>query len=1300
MNSSLVQVLNPRIPLIISQGFYLYEKQYGEFNTGIQKDELEKIVNKLFQAIFQRVENSDPISVDPLKSLLLEAIFVVGVGVPYPTELFDSVLSVVDSYVKQNPGEYTEFIRTVKEYGKLIKEAVSDIDFFSESSVFDILQTPEEYQYSENQFTFIPKEIDNETRKLYLLFPKERYWEVFRKLSDTTSYSPLSYNRVAGKLGKSSYRLDITYSDLIIYEGELYKLNSDIVSPTREVFDPSQWTKYTSKRLNSLAKFKEVFNKNIKQYYVGFLENGFDINSIISDSDVKEYSDSIVVNLDLLTTTFGGEGKTLFNSIQRLKTLCDYFGSYEGSVLGGVEYITKYSEYLLGGAYGRNKSNAFEIINNQEIFGRFDLIFRSNTTLNRIPGLNFLKGFLKLKSFAHGQVLDNGVNITNKIITYNPIYAQFKTGVSDLYVPKLKKDSYSTPPSIDLLLSSIETLYNRCLYVGDLIYATLDSLDNKGKLKGYEGLGSIELQFKELQRVFPPSQYLNSLKDEIGPGLSGGIRRLLRSYVKLSDTFVYPQLPGKSLEFILKISSGVNEQINGIIDTIKKLSISSFSYIPNISTRSFQSQNTLIISFLRSLGFKDSEIDNLLKANSFSELISSFAPFSDSNDLKSFFKGFELSQLIYEIGGEEGINAYLSFLYSTSNIEGLLNILTISQRDKSKATYIQMSKYPKLIGLLIGLTYAIDPNQLSKFTKILGQNNLSLLESITYLVQTGQDNVIKSKEEVELLQPIVDQIIQGTYSDAFAAPDLTYSQINKVTPIALKQWTKNIGENLGNIPSVKYIQNLYDKTSGLTPKELVHILGTTSPTTSLGQILDGFNGGNLTRFIQYANITGLGIKLGYYKNSTQLNNFNLKTDSLSFGVLPLLDGLESITEAIKIINIVFESNLDYSYDSKNNATLNALLNAQNKSYDVLGETVKRLLSSTDEENTQAIVSFAGNSSILESPGIGNSRIPNRIPAINSITPEQYRSLFTQGNASTMVISNVSKDVTINLINNFIKLTETNKLINLVDQTNELSNITEVDSKQRQVDWNPVSQYESTPRDITINPLSYKIPGIYLEEEGVKDQIKSNVLGVSYRQKPTFNTTIPGELASKFDPVSSCKKFGGDNCDEIYENVAERCVNDLNKSLFPEEYKSILGVSSSTISIDRPLGTFLEFKPSKAFVSTSQYSNPPAFVSLLGTNIEGFGNKGEPITSNISSTPVVFKSGGGEVSEYNNTEFGVIEGIKAKLEKNSEFNCAMFDSPFEYQICMNIIKCKKFPLPSQGKYFLDFCPKTLAGGRLK
>jgi hypothetical protein len=189
---------------------------------------------------------------------------------------------------------------------------------------------------------------------------------------------------------------------------------------------------------------------------------------------------------------------------------------------------------------------------------------------------------------------------------------------------------------------------------------------------------------------------------------------------------------------------------------------------------------------------------------------------------------------------------------------------------------VNLAKYPRLIGLLIGLTYAIDPNQLVKFNKILGANNLTLLESITFLFQKGETTIIKTPEDIELLQPVIEQIISGAYGkDAFASRSLTYDQANNTVPIALKQWTKKIGDNLGNVTSTELIKHLYDKSTGLTPKELISILNMPNSPNAFGALVDGFSGGEFTSFLRYVNLSGLGFKLGFYKNSYQTNNFEI-----------------------------------------------------------------------------------------------------------------------------------------------------------------------------------------------------------------------------------------------------------------------------------------------------------------------------------------------------------------------------------------------------------------------------------------
>jgi hypothetical protein len=221
--------------------------------------------------------------------------------------------------------------------------------------------------------------------------------------------------------------------------------------------------------------------------------------------------------------------------------------------------------------------------------------------------------------------------------------------------------------------------------------------------------------------------------------------------------------------------------------------------------------------------------------------------------------------------------------------------------------------------------------------------------------------------------------------------------------------------------------------------------------------------------------------------------------------------------------------------------------------------------------------------------------------------------------------------------------------------------------------------------------------MYIELEAGAE-IKSQALGANYISKESqefYSETKP------FSPIESCKKFGGDNCEELYpqSSIDGRCVNSVNKSLYPESYPQVPGLSESSVPIDRPLGTFGDYKPSSQLVPTTSFAEPPSYYELLPGDATP-GARSEPILSATIRDPLVPDSGAGSLSEYYNSEFGIVEFVRAKLEKSREFNCATFDSPYYYQACMNLMKCKKFSIPTSGKYFLDFCPKTFSGGRLK
>lgn len=1295
MTAELFEDIRLNAQKFVSEGLVAYEKAFGELKTDVSKQKFLSSGLELLRRILDRVEAKEEISVLPFKEVLLQIVFDLDASVDAREvkNLLPYIQGELIGFIRSKPNFDVNLTRIFDAYFELFAESVGDLSFYSSSSATDILQSQPEYQYSETLYSIVPREIDSETKTIYTVVPKERYWETFSTQTDDTSYSPLSYNRFASNLGLSKYKTPISYDYLIIYNNKLYKLRPDISSPTRNSFEESEWIEFSPKRFDKSKSFSSVFLFNVKSAFGKFTEEGFVANEITSDSDVPEFSKPVKVDEVLLVSTFGGAGKQILNSIRDLKSISDSFGAYEGSPVGGIEYITKYSEYLLAASFGRNTVSAFDVIKGNSLFGHFNDLYKSSIKENKIPGLKFLDSFGSLKSFVHGQTLPQSTPLPSSRVVYNPVYSQFSEGLFDRFTSFEESTSYTEASPVDLLLYSVERLYKKCLIVGDTVKATINTLDEKGRVPGYEGLGSVRVQMEEFQRVFPPTSFFtdNAQGKKITPGLTGAIRFLLDSYSRFSSLMRRPILPGKSLEFFRPWIELIANKLEEVIDVLESVGAYNSRFIPNISFKAYEASDSKLVGFLESLGFRDSEINKLLQVNSFPELISNFAPLSDSSDLKSFLKAYELAQLIYEFGGQEGVDAYLSFLYSNNQIDSLLNILRLSQRDKSRLTYVNMSKYPKLIGLLVGLTYAVDPTQLIKFEKILKGNNLSLLESISYLFQSGETTIIKNREDIELLLPLVEQMITGVYEEnALNSPTVTYEQINSLSPIALKQWTNIIGNNLGKVESVDLINRLYDRSKGLTPKELISILNDPTSPSELGQILDGYNGGDFTLFLKYSVLTGVGVKLSNYKNSYQINNFEVDT-SYEFYTLPrVVTELKGLVEYVSVIKTVFSAELDYNFqsDSAFSESLQPLVLSQNKVF----ETIPAIVSSSgSNRSVSELRSIASSATIVESPGIGNSRVPNRVPVRNSVTPEQAEQISEY--VSTSARSGSLSSVPSQIISRFIKISEDNLLINGVSLSEEQAALEATRSEKKT--FSPATIYETSESTKRAEAKPYSVGGIYTLREG-NPAVVSSALGANYITEP--QTTYSPSLKS-FDPVESCRRFGGSNCEDLYNQSQERCVKGFNKSLFPEAYSEVPGVSASSIIIDRPLGTFADYVPNETLIPTTSFKNPAPFMNLLPSEAV-IGEKGEPLVDLVFSEPLVYDSGGAELSEYGNTEFGIIEFVKAKLERSTEFGCAGFDSPFHYQICMNLMKCKRFSPPYNGEYSLSFCPKTLSGGRLK
>lgn len=1269
------ETLRFRTQKIVSEGISSYTTEY-KINI-IEKKQVEvlSLFIKLLLEIYSRIELNEKISIFPLKPLLTELVFILDFNKDLLSGIVVNIFSKLYAEIESISVDNLELIRVLAEYERLILELVVEPKLLGVSSAQELLQQIPEYQYS-NEVVQIYRRDIADNRRLYTMFPKERYWENYSTQATT-----------------------IKSSDIVIYKQKLYRVKPSIPNPSISPFVQDEWDEVKSKKFDKTKSFNLVLSKKVDYLYQEFLKNSFDINGIISDSSVKTYSSTQKVVEEELVNTFAGEGRKVYALTRELGSISEAFGGYDGSVTGGIEYTSKYMEYLLLCSFGRKSeslSNSSSLIYT-ELFGQFDKIFLSKKTEDIIPGLSFLNPFNGLRSFLQNQKVPEDAYLQEKdTLRFNPISSKYANGVKDFYTSEVLLNTYSESPRVDLVLYTLENVYRNMLQVGDSVKAVIDSLDKSGRASGFEGLGSIEIQMRHLQSIFPPVYYFSQSPENRTVGLTSAIKILLDSYGKISQVLVYPQLPGDALETLLEWVYLVRSKIEQLISTFKTIGISTKSFIPDISYKNYQTQNSSLVEFLKTLGFRDSEINTLLNVQSFTELIENFAPLSNSDDLKSFFKGYELSQLIYEFSGDRGISAYLSFLYSNESIDSLLNILSLTLNSPSKVTSLQVSKYPRLIGLLIGLTYAIDPTQIVKFNNILQGNNLTLLQSIQALYQSGQKNIIKSEKEIDLLGPVIDQIVQGFYDNKSLSQSLNYEQVNSSAPIALKQWTKIISENLGKTESSLSIHQLYDKSLGLTPRELISVLNKPNSLSSFSELIDEFDGGDFTRFIKYANLSGLSTKLSYYKNSAQINNFKVDLEETkNFNLVSLVNALDSTLESMELMTTILENSLVFRPVQSNISSnfVDSVVFAQNKVYDSFLKIFNKISSSplNIASSLSDTLQEIREAPILESPGIGNSRLPNRIPALNTISPEQNAILLSQKTSSVPTTTTQEIFQESNLISKFIKFSNQNSLANGIVLVDE-----QLKPSQQNLVRDPISEFETLDKVPVPSSKPYQPLEIY-NSLPIDSEVKTQSLGINYLSKSNKYQT-PG--VNKFDPVESCKKFGGQNCDEIYQNLPKRCPTGFNKSLFPEDYFSIPGSKPHSVYVDRPLGTFAKYKSSTNFAPNSAFASPPSFFSLLPEDAVP-SSKGEPIfTDQKVKKPLIFKKGNGATSEYGNTEFAMVDFIRTKLEKNSEFECASFDSPFQYQICMNIMKCKRFTSQSTGQNWLDFCPKTLAGGVFK
>jgi hypothetical protein len=917
-------------------------------------------------------------------------------------------------------------------------------------------------------------------------------------------------------------------SDTVV---QLPPTRSRLLVRNRRTSDPARFT-YRS-RLPE--KFSAVFDRSVSLRANTISGASPDINAITSDSSLN--AELPGTDESLLTATFAGEGNKIYGDVKRLYEFSMEFGGYQGSLVGAVDYQARYYEYLMAMSYGKRLPGG--LLGGE--FGRFEDIYERRVTETSVPGLKFLETIYVTRSANQS---------TDRL---NPVAVLYGDRLTDRYVSTARPDFVSL---------TLESVYIMCLRVGDAVRSLLN--------RPPAGIGDTAIHLKSLSQVFPQS---SDVRDR-STGFTGAMGSLLSAHRALYALLGYePDLHDLNDKF--KTMSGL---VSSLSDTIRAVGFRPGGYVPSLALTIYEPDRDRIAQRLNRIGFDSVEVQEIMSIGSMSELVSRFAPLTDSQDVISFFRAYDLTKLLYEFGGQDAINQYTDFLYGVNPDTSLLRLLELLDEGRSLASKVRGSEFSRLIGYVVTLTYAVDPSQLAQLDSVLRRNNLDLFQSITQLVGRGLPTVIKDRDSVSLLSGMIAQMVTLDNSGYEAQKPL---------------WNELIEASAGNIGTG--VSGLYTKAEGITPTELHAALNGPSATSPLGKLLDGVRGGRMTSLLRYCNLFGLLYTLSGYRNSGQLVNESADNYTL---MLDLLDNMETLSDRLRVANIILDE--FGGGDTTETIYSDPVITVQNKEFAAMTDLVAG--------NTGGAVLRP----IVESPGIGNSRIPNGIRIGNSLTPEEAAVISSTGTslgAFTLSATNPTDS------GSYIRIAVSNLLASGV-MVGGVSG--QAGTAAAGTGISPVQDYTTTY--------------------------------TTSQQSPNPLPNIP-----PFDPVASCQRFGGINCNGLGYDPDLLCGKGFSKALFPE---SGYGTgSTSGVAIDRPLG--------------SQLSGNVTYTTVPPTH---------PQTAFSSN--------------------GLTSLSRSDVLKDSEMLCASLKDPYQYGACISMLKCKRFDPPYEGRYSFAFCPSTLHGGRLR
>ena len=1009
------------------------------------------------------------------------------------------------------------------------------------------------------------------------------------------------------------------------------------------------------------------------------------INEAISDSEESTPSYALFpfVPEPVLRQSWGGEGVSLFNAAKDLDILGKFFGRTENSISGEMNLVGDFLRILKAGSFGAQSEFTDDFfISGTNFFGRFNQLFAaSGESSESIWGLGFLKPLVNTRSFQSAHR------------TLDPVEYLFRNGIKD----RLGEERIGRKETQDVLPLSIyaNNLVKRAYKIGGHILSLKHSLDKNGRLKNYEGLGSIKYPLEALEKVFPVD--LSCYQKSKMAGLIGALENLAAATASAQEHIYMGSFPGTTLEEIVPWIGDMKNRIETIAKSIETVGYKSGDIIPNIPLEVSGRNRSDFERYFKNFGYSQNKVEKILTSRSLGDLVGHFEDVMTSQDAKSFLHSYDLAKLVYSIAGEAGIEAVLEYMLApdTSGLARVFNLLDIKRDQFLK---IDQYKYGKLVGALYAMGKAADPNPIEKLIPLLRAKNSTIGQSLKIVSEFRLDYPVKETFEINILDVLIDQMAWGHNQSSPLMMDLSCKECLADAPASLREWIQTIDESAGSALKESLL-GMLERRQGITYSELSELLrlGENYGFGVLGGITQSIRGGDFSAVLRGIYRSGLAVLMRPRKSATQPLNSVVRdqTDQALSGLVSNLGAFSTDLQLMAYRLLI--SSEDETLDRYDPETLNydIIINLLNKPLKTYPRVIQALGPDSGGRlpyryNRTILKQVLEQSEISEPPGIGNSPRVTREFGQSGLTPDIAALLEAPKVLPTAQSREL--DAAVPMVK-----------INLDSFSKErFSSIVPGWQKQRDA-FSPVGSEAGTPQDLAadigtaaeeyrdgntlepIFPTSISTPSFNpLSDYAVSlmpDDVVSPIRGSYYLSKdsdfrPRIESTALGK--KKYDPVESCKKFGTSDskCRELFKDYRPvECAEYLyNKStLIQEDFLPPRPAGAKTIPLSRPLGTTGALNPSGAFLPNSYKALP---YYLRGWTPISLAPNGEPLGIGLPSL---------DADGWDNSSLGLNAFLSENPMPVDEQECVRYDRTKDIQKCLNLLRCRRLSAELRPSY---------------